>query len=122
MATYPTLYINPDAQGSAIDFGSIDTVVRFRTEDGSVKIRRKFTGELEVFPLRYSNMSNSDKETLEAFYKTELSMGEGDFTFTHWDTSTVYNAVFLGKPKFSRSRSNDGTWNVSMILKRKDLT
>lgn len=114
MADYPTLSQNPDADGYKQE-PSIDPTLRSETESGKVITRARFTRVPKRFSFKYDQLSNTDKETLEAF---EIARGYGSesFNWTNPINSTVYEVRFQKPIVFELADNLLNEWKVSVVL------
>ena len=110
MANYPTLTIAPNYPLSE---DREDATYRSGMEGGYEYTRPKYTRGRKKFGITYTNMQNTDKDTLEAFVDT-VKGGADSFIWTHPKTSTNYTAQFDKPPKFEYVEYN--FWNVSFQL------
>jgi len=114
MADYPTLTVLPSVP---IKEATEDPVIKSDFEAGYVHTRARYTRFRHQFTIKYDNMPNADKVTLDAFCDT-VHGSVTSFAWTHPLTSTVYTVRFDKRPQFE-SGEYDGTgyvWNTEFTF------
>lgn len=114
MPTFPTL---TDAPTYPLKESTEDPVIKSNFEAGYVHTRARFTRMRHEFTLVYENLSNTDKETLDAFCDTVYG-SVTSFTWVHPISGTSYTVRFDGRPRFE-SVGYDGSayrWKTEFTL------
>jgi len=110
---YPALGVNPDEEGFVRE-PAIDPVSRTPLEDGAYLVVKTKT----KIPLRwsfvYSQLSNANKETLDAFWEDSAGCGAIPIKFTDPTNSTAYFVHFTDKPKSTLEGDGQATWRVEI--------
>lgn len=110
MPTYPTLNQKPQYP---LDEDREDSAIKSDFEGGYQHTRPRYTRVRRIFDIKYINLSDADKTTLETFINT-VKGSANSFTWTHPKTSTTYTVRFDKPPKFTYVHY--GLWNVEFKL------
>lgn len=110
---YPNLGVNPDEEGFVRE-PAIDPTQRTPLEDGAYVVMKTKT----KIPLRwsfvYSQLSNTNKETLDTFWEDSAGCGAVPIKFTDPTNSTVYFVHFTDKPRSTLEGDGQATWRVEI--------
>ncbi len=93
-----TLQDKVNTQGFNLEVG--DTAIRSDVDVGPVKVRRRFTRGIDKMSVTI-NLTESQFEDLEFFFKTTLNGGVNVFEWTHPITGTAQSFRFIGPPKYT---------------------
>lgn len=110
MPTYPTLTTKPIFP---ITEQKEDSVIKSDFEGGYQNTRQRFTRIRRNFQVQYTNLSTSEKATLDTFIDT-VKGGADSFTWTHPMTGTSHTVRFEAPPKFSST--HDNRWSAEFTL------
>ena len=110
MPAFPTLTTKPIFP---IPEQKEDSVIKSDIEGGYQNTRQRFTRIRRNFEIKYTNLSTSEKGTLDAFIDT-VKGGADSFTWTHPMTSTSYTVRFQTTIKFSPTHENK--WDAEFTL------
>jgi len=91
MATYPTLSILPNTQFNTTNL--ID-VLKSDVQGGYEVTRARNTRTRKVFNVLYSQLSQTDFDSLETFYNTTVRGQSEIFTWTNPEDTTAYEVRF----------------------------
>jgi len=111
---FPTLSSKPDGE-SWSEGASIDPTLRSESENGIVATRPRFTSVARQWQIRYRNLSQTDKATLEAFEKT-AAYGAGVFSWLNPTNATTYQVRFGAVLDFQIEPENPMLWHLDMTL------
>ena len=110
---YPNLGVNPDEEGFVRE-PAMDPTQRSPLEDGAYVVMKTKT----KIPLRwsfvYSQLSNANKETLDAFWEDDAGCGAVPIKFTDPTNSTAYFVHFTDKPRSTLEGDGQATWRVEI--------
>jgi len=110
---YPTLGVNPDEEGFVRE-PALDPSSRTVLEDGAYLVVKTKT----KIPLRwsfvYSQLSNTNKETLDDFWEDSAGCGAVPIKFTDPTNSTAYFVHFTDKPRSTLEGDGQATWRVEI--------
>lgn len=96
-----------------LDDGIVETKVQDQSEVGAGRRRNRFTRTLKVFSFG-RNITNAQKEALEAFYETTLDRGVEAFNWTHPYSDVAYEVVFPRRPSIKHLMR--GYWRIEVEL------
>ena len=85
---------------------SVDNKQEFQPEGGRSKSLVFYTNVPETFRVRFFLEDNTQRETLETFYRTTTNFGTQRFTFTDPQSGNSVTARFLSRPEYT---TIDGT-------------
>ena len=123
MASFPTIYVHGALIHTPVvgDFEhrlAQDPTIRSRFDGGYVQSRARFTRLPETWPLKYAGLSKANKNTLEAFEKTQLA-GSNSFTWLNPEDSTNYTVRFVGLASYKAwPHTNFLRWDMEFILEQ----
>jgi len=110
---YPNLGVNPDEEGFVRE-PAIDPTQRTPLEDGAYLVVKTKT----KIPLRwsfvYSQLSNTNKETLDDFWEDDAGCGAVPIKFTDPTNNTAYFVHFAGPPRCTLEGDGQSTWRVEI--------
>ncbi len=110
MPTFPSLTAKPIFP---VTEQREDSVIKSDFEGGYINTRQRFTRIRRNFQVQYTNMSTSDKGTLDTFVDT-VKGGADSFTWTHPITAAAHTVRFETPPRFSPT--HDNRWSVEFTL------
>lgn len=113
MNTFPTLDCGMDIQGFG-DEPSDDAVQIASTASGYPVMNKLFTFDPRTFSGTLSNASETDKQTVMAFYEANKDV---PFYWLNEQDDTVYEVCFVQKPR-PRLMDNDNKerWQIPLVL------
>lgn len=110
---YPSLGVNPDEEGFVRE-PAMDPTQRSPLEDGAYLVVKTKT----KIPLRwsfvYSQLSNTNKQTLDTFWENDAGCGAVPIKFTDPTNSTAYFVHFTDKPRSTLEGDGQATWRVEI--------
>lgn len=115
MPAFPFTSPKPDANGFGQNVAT-DPTLRTEFENGIVETRSAFTTVPDEWTIKHTQLSNTNKLSVETMYKTTTSYGSLVFDWTHPITATVYSVRFKGPPKYDVEPHGDNTWVVSFTV------
>lgn len=114
MATWPVSLPAAPLLGG-IEAEDQDNVIRFEPDVGEAMARQRST----AVPVRMTvefKLTEAQRATLMAFYRTDCAYGSVEFTWTDPEDGETASFMFLGSPK--RGHQTKGAWRVSCTLLR----
>lgn len=90
-----------------------DTSLRSQMDAGPAKVRRRFTAGVRVFSATVP-LSDTETETLDSFYQTDLQGGALRFDWTHPRTGAAVKFRFVTPPRYAPRSSK--LWLVQLQL------
>lgn len=91
-----------------------DAVIRSNMEDGTVKMRPKFTRNRKTFEVKWEHLPDEQKQVFETFFAVTLKNGSLPFNWTHPKTGQQYVVGFSEPPTMSLTLLH--YWAVSMKI------
>ena len=115
MPTYPPSLPDLDiVRGVTVAIGNQS--MRTRMDHGPHKVRRMTSARPDAFTLAHPNFTDTEVETMEAFYDTTTKGGSLSFDMTDPLTGDTESWRFLSPPQFT-SQGGD-VWALSVELER----
>lgn len=117
MATFPTLSENGVTIPPSYPLIEQveDSVIRSNFDGGYVQTRARYTRIRKTWKINYSNLSNTNKNTLVAFLNT-VNGGADSFTWTNPIDEVSYSVRFTIPPICSHTLID--RWDVSFSLEQ----
>jgi hypothetical protein len=119
-STFPTLSNNrlADADGYQIEYE--DPAIRTDMEGGYVVSRPRHTRTpRKTFSVKYTDLSNGDRGTLENFYMNDVRGGSMIFDWTNPQDNLVYQVRFKGGLAFVyHGFGHNQRWDCSFKLEQ----
>lgn len=110
MPTWPNS-LPPFPEADAFQEQDVSQVLRSEMDTGPAKVRRRFTGRVSNFPVRWT-LDGVQVSALETFFYDTLGGGSLTFTAKHPRTGANVTLRFL-EPYTVTPSSHQLLWNVS---------
>ena len=110
---FPTLTAAPVDEGYSRNY-AIDNRIVTPLEDGRILSMKKYTDVPLRWTVIYRDMTETDYETLMAFYEDDADWGNTPIKWTDLTNSTDYFVYFDGPPDVSRKNDNSDEWRVTI--------
>jgi len=112
---YPSLGVNPDEESFVREY-AYDPAIRTALEDGAYLVMTKVTKVPLRWSFVYSQLSGTNKASLETFWEDSAVYGSVPIKFTDPTNSTAYFVHFTGPPRCSLEGDGQSTWRVEIDL------
>jgi hypothetical protein len=114
---FPTLSTDPDEEGFVKEPKETPT---FTSEhlDGSMVVGAHKTVVPYIWSYVYRQLSDTDRDTLMAFWEDDANFGAIVIKWTDPTDSTAYFVRFRAKPSCRLERDGQATWRVQVQLEQ----
>ena len=122
MASFPTLQRRGTETHNPVDMElsnelAHDPTIRSSSDGGYVTSRSKFTRLADNWTVKYTWLSNTNKNLIKTFERVTVVGGSDSFTWTSPGDDTAYTVRFLGKVKYTpHANTNALFWAVDFML------